>query len=190
MQQNLTVYGFSLVLAPLLMFISGFFWIDGEYGVKGGTILILSIVFWVISIVYLFGLIKLRIAAWAMLFSIFGFISGALFGFVGVMVEILDISHQSYIESFEKYPTSSGILLFWSGPLAPLSLILLGILQLKGKITPAWVAILFILGGIAFPVSRISRNEWLAHTADILLLIPMWWVAMQIFTRRMIVARS
>src|SRR5262245_57246945 len=131
MQPNQTVYGLALFLAPLLMLISGFFWINGEYGVTGGTILIISTVFWVISMVYLFGLIKLKIAQWAMLFSIFGFISGALFGFVGVMVEILNISHQSYIDSFEKYPISSGILLFWSGPLAPLSLILLGILQLK-----------------------------------------------------------
>ena len=181
MQQSNTVYGLSLLLAPLLMFISGFFWIDGEYGVKGGTILIISTVFWVISMVYLFGLIKLRIAKWVMMFSIFGFISGALFGFVGVMAEIFNISHQSYIDAFGKYPTSTGILLFWSGPLAPLSLILLGVFLIKTKAAPAWVAILFILGGIAFPISRISRNDWLAHGADLLLLIPMWYLAIQIF---------
>jgi len=36
------LYSISLILAPLLLFISSFFWKNGEYGVTGGTILILS----------------------------------------------------------------------------------------------------------------------------------------------------
>jgi hypothetical protein len=44
--RNQGMYGVSLILAPLLLAISTFFWIDGEYGVVGGTILILSMVFW------------------------------------------------------------------------------------------------------------------------------------------------
>lgn len=189
---NQIVYGVSLVFAPLLMFISGFFWINGEYGVKGGTILILSTVFWIVSMIYLFGLLKVtmpKIAQWGLLISIFGFVSGGLFGFVGVIAEIFNISHQSYIEAFEKYPVSTGILLFWSGPLAPLSLIFLGIIFLKAKTVNPGIAIIIIIGGIAFPASRISRNEWIAHIADILLLIPMWYLGAQIFSRRKITSK-
>lgn len=181
------MYGVSLLLAPLLMFASSFFWINGEYGVAGGTIVIISTVFWIVTMIYLFGLLKIkmpRIAQWGLLISIFGFVSGGLFGFVGVMTEIFGISHQTYIDQFENYPISTGILLFWSGPLAPLSLILLGILFLKAKTTNPWIAIMIIIGGIAFPVSRISRNEWIAHVSDILLLIPIWYLAIQIFSSK------
>ena len=100
------------------------------------------------------------------------------------MTEIFSISHQTYIDAFAKYPVSTGILLFWSGPLAPLSLVLIGILLLLTKKVKTWVAIMILLGGIAFPVSRISRNEWLAHTADMLLLIPLGYLSMQILFRR------
>ena len=149
--------------------------------------MILSTTFWILAMVYLFGLIKDKmpvIAQWGLLFSIFGFISGGLFGFVGVMIEIFNISHQTYIEAFEKYPISIGILLFWSGPLAPLSLILLGILLWKTRKTKSWVAIMIIIGGLAFPASRISRNEWLAHIADLLLLVPLMYLGIQILVGR------
>jgi len=184
---NQTMYGVSLLLAPLLMFISSFFWTNGEYGVTGGAVLILSTLFWITSMTWLFGLLNKKMpttAQWCLLFSIFGFISGGLFGFVGVMAEIFNISHQTYIEEFSKYPIATGILLFWSGPLAPVSLILLGIFFLKAKTVRSWVALMFILGGIAFPISRISRNEWIAHVADIFLLIPMWYLAKKIFSSK------
>jgi hypothetical protein len=183
LQRNQTVYGLSLFLAPLLMFISSFFWVNGEYGVAGGTILILSTVFWIMALIYLFGLLKTRmpaIAQWGLLLAIFGFVSGGLFGFVGVLTEIFDLSHQTYIDAFAKYPVSTGLLLFWSGPLAPLSLILLGIFFLRTKTTKSWIAIMIIVGGLAFPASRISRNEWLAHVADITLLIPLCYLASQV----------
>ncbi len=132
---------------------------------------------------YLFGLLKTRmpgIAQWGLLIAIFGFFSGGLFGFVGVLTEIFDISHQTYIDAFAKYPVSTGLLLFWSGPLAPLSLILLGVFFLRTKTTKSWAAVMLIVGGLVFPASRISRNEWLAHLADIILLLPMCYLATQI----------
>jgi len=43
---------------------------------------------------------------------------------------------------------------------------------------------MFILGGIAFPINRISRNGWIAHAADIFLLIPMWYLATRIFSSK------
>lgn len=186
LENNRVLYGLSLFLAPLLMFISTFFWINGEYGVMGGTLLILSTTFWIFTMFYLFELIRFkmpRLAQWGLFLSIFGFISGGLFGFVGVMTEILNISHQTYIDAFEKYPISTGILLFWSGPLAPLGLILAGSLLLKTKETSSWVAVMIIMGGLAFPVSRISRNEWVAHIADLLLLVPLMILSSKLLFR-------
>ena len=182
-QGHQTLCGLSLFLAPLLMSISSFFWVNGEYGVTGGTILILSTVFWITAMIYLFRLLERRMPAfaqWGLLLAIFGFVSGGLFGFVGVLTEIFEIPHQTYIDAFANYPISTGLLLFWPGPLAPLSLILVGVFFLRTKTVKSWVAIMIIVGGLLFPASRISRNEWLAHIADTTLLIPLCYLASQV----------
>jgi hypothetical protein len=117
------MYGVSLILAPLLLAISSFFWINGEYSVMGEAILALSMVFCMPAQLFLFSLLKDRIpnyANWGLLVAMFGFASGSNFAFVGVMSEIFNISHQSYNEGFSRYPVSSNVLLFQSGPLAPL----------------------------------------------------------------------
>lgn len=152
------------------------FWVNGEYGVTGGTIIVLSMVFWVPALIVLFGLVKNKYpnyAAWGLLIAVFGFISGADFAMAGVMSEIFNISHQSFLDGFAKYPVSADTLLFQSGPLAPLSLIILGIVLLRTKSIDSLPAMLIILGGIAFPLSRISRTPWAAHIADILLFLPL-----------------
>ena len=72
--QQRSMYGISLILAPLLQATSGFFWINGEYGVTGGTILVLSMVFWMPALITLFGFVKDRMpnyAAWGLLIAIF-----------------------------------------------------------------------------------------------------------------------
>ncbi len=179
------MYGLSLILGPLLQGISSFFWINGEYGVTGGTILVLSIVFWIPALVCLFGLVKDKMpnyAAWGLLIAIFGFIGGCNFAFVGVMSQIFNISHKTYIEGFAKYPVSSNLLLFQAGPLAPLSLIVLGIVLLRTKSVDKLIAILIILGGLAFPLGRISRTQWVAHITDALLLIPLSILGLRILS--------
>jgi hypothetical protein len=62
------------------------------------------------------------------------------------------------------------IVLFWSGPAFPLSLLFLGIMLIIRKIVPVYVGVLIALGGVAFPVSRIIRIDWIAHISDLLLL--------------------
>jgi hypothetical protein len=46
-QAEKNMQGFSLIIAPLLLFVSGFFWENGEYNVPTATILILSLFFWI-----------------------------------------------------------------------------------------------------------------------------------------------
>lgn len=179
------MYGVSLILAPLLQFISGFFWVNKEYGVVGGTLLVLSIFFWIPSLIALFDLVKNKMpdyAAWGLIIAIVGFISGSNFAMVGVMSEIFGISHETYLKQFENYKVSSGILLFQTGPLAPLSLIVLGIVLLRTKSVDVFIAILIIIGAVLFPIARISRTEWIAHVCDVFLLVPFSVLGMRILT--------
>lgn len=156
------MYCLALVLAPLFQTISSFCWINGEYGATGGTFIFLSTIFWIPALITLFSLVKNKFpnyAAWGLLIAITGFISGSNFGMVGVFSEIVSVSHDSYLAGFRKYPLSTNVLLFWPGPLAPLSLVVLGIVLLKTTSIESWLAILIVAGGIAFPISRISRME-------------------------------
>jgi hypothetical protein len=181
------IYVLSLILAPILQALSTFFWIDGEYGVTGGTILVFSMVFWIPALLVLFSLVKDRMpnyAAWGFLVAVYGFVSGVNFGFLGVLTEIFSIPHEKYIQELSKYPVSSNLLLFQAGPLAPLSLVILGIVFLYTKVVDWKIGLLIMLGGIAFPISRMSRIELFAHVADILQLIPLAWLGVRILVRR------
>jgi len=181
------MYGVSLILAPLLQFTSGFFWVNNEYGIVGGTLLVFSMFFWIPSLIALFDLIKNKFpnyAAWGLLIAIIGFISGSNFAMVGVMSDIFGISHESYIEGFANHKLSSDILLFQTGPLAPLSLLVLGIVLLRTKSADAFIAILIITGAILFPVGRILRIEWVAHVCDIFLLVPLSILGLKILAGR------
>jgi hypothetical protein len=179
------MYGVSLILAPLLLAISSFFWVGDEYGVVGGTILVLSMVFWMPALVFLFDLVKDRLpiyASWGLLVAMFGFISGSNFAFVGVMSEIFNISHQSYIDGFARYPFSSNLLLFQSGPLAPLSLTVLGIVLFKTRLIPKPLAVFIVLGAITFPLGRIFRIEWVVHVTDALLMVPLTVLGLRVLS--------
>ena len=181
------MYGLSLILAPTLQALSTFFWIHGEYGVTGGTILVFSMVFWIPALLVLFSLVKDRMpnyAAWGFLIAVYGFVSGVNFGFLGVLTEIFSIPHEKYIQELSKYPVSSNLLLFQAGPLAPLSLVILGIVFLYTKVVDWKIGLLIMLGGIAFPISRISRTELFAHIADILQLIPLSLLGFKILIQR------
>jgi len=181
------MFGLSLILAPALQALSTFFWVDGEYGVTGGTILVFSMIFWIPALLVLFSLVKNKMpnyAAWGFLIAVYGFVSGVNFGFLGVLTEIFGIPHEKYIQELAKYPISSNLLLFQAGPLAPLSLVILGIVFLYTKAVDWKIGLLIMLGGIAFPFSRISRIELIAHFADVLQLIPLALLGGKILMQR------
>lgn len=173
---ELQLYGFSMILAPTLFFLSTFYWTEGEYGVKGGTLLNLSFIFWIPVLIALFSLLKEkmpRYAAWGLLVSLSGCIVGANFGMVGVNGEVFGISHATYIAGYSKFPLSSNLFLFALGPVFPFSLLLLSIQLLRTGSLPALLAILLGIGSILFPFGRILRISLLAHAADLLILVPL-----------------
>ncbi|WP_413667846.1 hypothetical protein ACEN9X_25690 [Mucilaginibacter sp. Mucisp86] len=175
--QQQTLQGFCLVAAPLLFFISTFFWIDGQYGVTAATLICLSTVFWIPALYALFGLLKHSMpfySAIGLLIAVYGCCMGAMgFGMLGYLSTIFKISHHNYLDVLRQYPVSSGLLLFWAGPLFPLSLLVLAINLVRKKAVPVWLGLLIGLAAVAFPVSRILRISLVAHLADILLLLPL-----------------
>ncbi|MFC0517898.1 hypothetical protein ACFFGT_27040 [Mucilaginibacter angelicae] len=174
---HLKLQGFCLIIAPLLFLISTFFWIDGQYGITAATLICLSIVFWIPAFYALFGLLKYSMpyyAAIGLLIAIYGCCMGGMgFGMLGYLSAIFKISHHSYLVILQQYPITSGLLLFWSGPLFPLSLLVLSVNLIRKKAVPVWLGALICLAAIAFPASRIPRIALIAHLADVLLLIPL-----------------
>src|SRR5689334_20691478 len=171
-----TAGGLSLIAAPLVFAASTFFWKEGQYGVTGGTLINLSQVPWIIAFIVLFDKLKMEMPRYAtvgLIIAIYGCLSGANFGFVGVYGEAFQIPHKTYLDTFLHYPLSANLLLFWPGPLFPLSLLVLAIVLIRWKKVDLWLGILLCLGAIAFPLSRIPRMESIAHGVDILLAIPL-----------------
>jgi len=175
------VGGFCLILAPFFFTLSTFFWQNGEYGVAAATLIIFSMFFWIPALAALFSLIKNempRYSVWGLWIAVFGCISGVCFAFLGYLSTVFNISHQQYIRDLSAYPVSSQLLLFGSGPLFPLSILILGIILIVKRSVPLWTGILFCAGAILFPLSRIQRHEWIAHIADLCLFIPSFAIAL------------
>ena len=169
------VEGFCLIVAPALFAASTFFWQNGEYGVEAAILIIFSMFFWIPALTGLFSLIKNempRFAVWGLWIAVFGCISGVCFAFLGYLATILNISHEQYLNSLSHYPVTSQILLFGSGPLFPLSIFVLGVNLMLKRSVPVLTGLLFCVAAMGFPLSRISRIEWMAHIADLAMLIP------------------
>src|SRR3954469_7893981 len=176
------VEGFCLIVAPVLFAASTFFWRNGEYGVEAAILIIFSMFFWIPALTGLFSMIKNetpRYAVWGLWIAVFGCISGVCFAFLGYLATIFNISHDQYLKLLSHYPVTSQVLLFGSGPLFPLSILVLAITLVLKRSVPVGIGILFCLAAIAFPLSRIPRVEWMAHIADLAMLVPSVAIARQ-----------
>ena len=105
-----------------------------------------------------------------LLYAMYGCFGGVGFGFEGLYSMIFAVGDKIGVVAQEKFPLQMNLALYWSGPAFPLSMLILGIMLIYRRISTPIVGTLFILGAIAFPVSRISRAEWVAHLADLILL--------------------
>jgi len=176
------VEGFCLIVAPVLFAASTFLWRNGEYGVEAAILIIFSMFFWIPALTGLFSLIKNempRYAVWGLWIAVFGCISGVCFAFLGYLATIFNISHDQYLKLLSHYPVTSQVLLFGSGPLFPLSILVLAITLVLKRSVPVGIGRLFCLAAIAFPLSRIPRVEWMAHIADLAMLVPSVAIARQ-----------
>lgn len=173
---SLIFSGVCMIAAPLLQAISTFFWEEsGQQGITGGTLVVLSIIFWIPAFIGLFDLLRektLLYATWGRLPAIYGCVGGALFGFRDVYAATFHIAHQTELQAFSAHQWAYNLTIFFPGYLFVLSLLVLGLVLTWKRMIPWWIGVLLCLGAVAFPISRIPRIELIAHVADALLFIP------------------
>jgi Domain of unknown function (DUF4386) len=179
----------SLVLGPALLAASGFFWLDGRYGLIGGTLVAWG------SLAWLYGLLGVwehlqprlpRASAVGIVATLLGAFGGIAFGLQGVFEELFDVSGPQSLAAAAAHPVVSWAVLWGPGPMFPISLVLLGVALLRTGVTPRPLAVLLILGGAAFPLSRAGRIELVAHTIDAALLATSVWLAVLVYGGRLV----
>lgn len=165
----------ALILGPLVFAASPLFWVDGHYGVNGGMLIALAMVPWVYGLLGEYERLRERIpdisGLWLLmlLVGMFGSIS---FGLQGFFEGVFEVGDRVALEGFVDYPTQSVFVLWIPGPVFPLSLLTFGVLIGWTRLSPRWVAVFICLAAVAFPLSRVLRNEWIAYVADLLVIVP------------------
>lgn len=172
----------SLLIAPLLYAISGFYWLNGgQYSVTCGSYIIIGSFFWIFALDGLFALLKENSPRYAVLgkaIAIYGCVVGGIcFGLQGVFAEMFNISHPNMLKALAQHPVAANVIFWIAGPAFPISIFLLGVMLTVKKTIPVWCGTLLAVGGLLFPVSRILRIEWVGHLVDVMMLAPLWWVA-------------
>ncbi|HTD98769.1 MAG TPA: hypothetical protein VK668_05760 [Mucilaginibacter sp.] len=185
---ELKLHRSSLFLAPLFYTISGFFWLNGgQYSVTCGTFVVIGSFFWVFAFDGLFGLLKEKApiyAAWGKAIAIYGAVCGGVaFGLQGIFAEMFSIDHKTMLQALAQHPVAANLIFWFGGPAFPLSILVLGIMLCVKKAVPLWTGILLAAGGLLFPVSRILRIESIGHVVDVLMLIPVWYIAVVVLRK-------
>jgi hypothetical protein len=176
----------SLVLGPLLLAASTFFWEDGRYGVTGGVLVALASTTWVYGLIGAWELVHARLP-WAavsgLVLTLLGTFGGITFGLQGVFEATFGLSAADSLAAIDQHPVAAWLVLWGPGPLFPLSLGLLGAALLWTRLAPRPLAVVILLAGAAFPLSRIGRVDLVAHAVDALLLGASTWLATCLPTR-------
>ncbi|QYN36161.1 hypothetical protein K1T35_02090 [Pseudonocardia sp. DSM 110487] len=170
----------SLVLGPLLLAASTFFWVDGRYGVTGGVIVALSSATWVYGLVGAWEHLHTRLPAAAtagLVLTLLGTLGGIAFGLQGFFEGVYGITAGESLSAVNQHPVAAWLALWGPGPLFPLSLVLLGGALLWTRLVPRPLAVALLIAGAAFPLSRIGRVDLVAHAVDALLLGTSAWLA-------------
>jgi hypothetical protein len=163
-----------------MQFVAPLFWQDGEQGLIGGTLAVLMQVLWIPVFMGLFDLVREKMphyAAWGFLVASYANVGGAIFGFRDIYSATFNISQAAELQAFVAHSLVYNLTLFWPGYMFPLSLLVIGIMLIRCKSVPWWIGLLICLGAVAFPVGRISRLPLVALAVNLLLLVPMLYLA-------------
>lgn len=183
LQRNLWMV--SMILAPLLLAISQFYWVDGVLTSTAGALQVLSFLFWIFAFQGMFEQIKEaypKYAVWGFFLAVYGCLAGNNFGVEGIFIDAFNhLVPDSTVGFNGKVGNAALIAFFIPGALAPLSWLILGILFLNKKKIPIWLAATLIIAAVGFPLSRIPRIEWLAHLDNALLLFSMIIMALKFY---------
>lgn len=175
------LYGLGITLAQLITILSTFIWNEnGRHSINGSVLVFFSSFLWVFGFLGLFELLKKKYPIYSrvgLVYAIYGAMGGVAFAFEGLYSVIFNVSDKIGVEAAELFPLQMNLVLFWAGPAFPLTLLIYGIMLVISKKFKYWVGVLISLGGILFPISRILRISWVAHLDDIILLIPVLFIA-------------
>lgn len=182
-QRNLWMV--ATILAPTLLAISQFFWVNGVLTPTAGALQVLSFLFWIFAFQGMFEQIKddyPRYAVLGFFIAVYGCLAGNNFGVDGIYIGAFkNVAPELGLSFNAKSGPAAFVAFFIPGALAPLSWFVLGILFLIKKKLPAWVAAMMIVAAIGFPLSRIPRIDLLAHIDNGLLLASMLLIVRQFY---------
>ncbi len=91
------LWGISLIIAPLLLAIAQLFWENGQIKLAGGTIQVISFVFWIFAFQGLFNLLRDEMPIYAVIgfaVAVYACIGGNNFGMDGIYEDILSFGTQ------------------------------------------------------------------------------------------------
>lgn len=165
----------ALLLGPLIFAVSPFFWVNGHYGVNGGTLIALSMAPWVYGLIGEYEILRERaplISGLWLLMLLIGMLGIIAFGLQGFFEGAFEVGERVALEGFSHYPPQSILVLWLPGPVFPLSLLVFGVLLGWTRSASWWVSALICLASITFPLGRALRLEWIAYVADLLVVIP------------------
>lgn len=178
----------STLVAPLLLAISQFYWVNGVLTATAGALQVLSFLFWIFAFQGMFEQIKEvypRFAVWGFFLAVYGCLAGNNFGVDGIFIDAFNhLFPNSEVGFNGKSGPAALIAFFLPGALAPLSWLILGIVFIIQKKIPIWVGLLLIIAAIGFPLSRIPRIDWLAHIDNGLLLLCMIIIAFKFYRNK------
>ncbi|MBK8955643.1 MAG: hypothetical protein IPM34_08810 [Saprospiraceae bacterium] len=178
----------ATILAPVLLAISQFYWVNGVLTSTAGALQVLSFLFWIFAFQGMFHQIQddyPRYAVWGFFLAVYGCLAGNNFGVDGIFIDAFKELFPDATEKFNgKTGTGALIAFFLPGALAPLSWTVLGGLFFIKKKIPKWNALALIIAGIGFPLSRIPRIDWLAHMDNALLLISMIGIVISFYKNK------
>ncbi|GAA2302972.1 hypothetical protein GCM10009853_069640 [Glycomyces scopariae] len=170
---NNTLRAASLLLGPLLTAVATFFWEDTRHGLTASVIGLYATVAGVYGTLYLWD----RLTAWkpwvgatGLVIALLGFLGGVAFSLQGVFEGLFDVSKTASLDAAAAHPAAANLVLWLPGPAYPLSLAALAIALAWSRLAPwpVWAGLL--CSAVCFPLSRITRTEWVAHVADLLIL--------------------
>lgn len=176
---SVTFMNIYLILEPLLNGAATFFWTADTQGATAGALSGLSVGFWLLGLLRIYRHMPYRHVRFLVPMTVFGTVGGVAFSVQAIHEEMFGASHAATLELLIAHPLAANTLFWICGPLFPITLAALGVLLWRGRAVPVPVAVLILIGAVAFPLSRASREITIAHVADLVLLLPFLWVGLR-----------
>lgn len=169
------LHGVCLVIGPVLFVLSTFFWLpNGSYGATAGALIVLSLVFWIAGLLGVLDTLRVRMPVYSglvLLVLVYGAIGGATISARGLFEETMHWTRHDSTAVLSASGLESNVVYYWSAPLFPLALLLIGAGLARTRLVPLWTAGLVCVVGVAFPLSRVPRVSWLAHVVNLMIVV-------------------